>query len=70
MKRMKNRGPGVVRLVLLVVADHVAHVLAHEALDALAEFLAALDVDLLHPVGAVGLGLAGLERRAPGVAIV
>ena len=54
--------PGVLGLVLLVVADHVAHVLAHEALDALAEFLATLDVDLLHPVATLGLR-AGLERR-------
>ena len=37
-------------LVLLVVAHHVAGVLAQVALDALAELLAALDVDLLHPV--------------------
>ena len=37
-------------LVLLVVADDVADVLAQEALDALAELLDALDVDLLHPV--------------------
>src|SRR5256885_7612529 len=47
--------PGERRLVLLVVADHVAGVLAEEALDALAELLRALHVDLLHPV------LAGLE---------
>ena len=38
--------PGVLGLVVLVVADDVADVLAHEALDALAELLAALDVDL------------------------
>ena len=42
--------PGEGLLVLLVVADHVAGVLAQEALDALAELLAPLDVDLLHPV--------------------
>jgi len=35
------------RLVLVVVADDVAGVLAQEALDALAEFLRALDVNLL-----------------------
>ena len=38
------------RLVLLVVTDHVAGVLAQEALDALAELLAPLHVDLLHAV--------------------
>src|SRR5690349_8858328 len=35
-------------LVLLVVTDDVAGVLAEEALDALAELLSALDVHLLH----------------------
>ena len=53
-------GAGEDRLVLLVVTDHVAGVLAQEALDALAELLAALDVDLLHPVVA---GLEGRRRR-------
>ena len=43
------------RLVLRVVADDVADVLAEEALDALAELLAALDVLLLHAPGAVRL---------------
>src|SRR5215831_14133658 len=42
-------GAGEGALVLRVVADHVAHVLAQEALDALAELLRALHVDLLHP---------------------
>src|SRR5581483_1408438 len=42
-------------LVFLVVADHVTGVLAQEALDALAELLAAGHVLLLHPV------LAGLQ---------
>src|SRR3954470_4941780 len=42
-------------LVLLVVTDDVAGVLAEVALDALAELLRALDVDLLHPVVAVGV---------------
>src|SRR5579863_9023830 len=51
----EEAGPGVFRLVLLVVTDHVADVLAHEALDALAELLAALDVDLQHAVAALGL---------------
>src|SRR3954453_18903040 len=42
--------PGEGALVLLVVADDVAGVLAEVALDALAELLRALDVHLLHPV--------------------
>ena len=42
-------------LVLLVVADHVADVLAQEAFDALAELLGALHILLGHPV------LAGLQ---------
>src|SRR5256885_10148309 len=45
-------------LVLLVVAYHVAGVLAEEALDALAELLRALHVDLRHPVVA-GLDVDG-----------
>ena len=36
-------------LVLRVVSDHVAGVLAQVALDALAEFLRPFHVDLLHP---------------------
>ena len=40
-------------VVLVVVAQHVADVLAQEALDALAELLHALDVFLLHAPGAV-----------------
>ncbi len=50
-------GPGERGLVLFVVAHNVAGVLAQEALDALAELLRPLDVDLLHPV------VAGLEVR-------
>src|SRR5439155_1485707 len=42
------------RLVLLVVADDVTHVLAEEALDALMELLHALDVVLVHAARAVG----------------
>ncbi len=51
-------------LVLLVVTVDVAHVLAQEALDALAELLAAVHVLLLHPVLA-GLQIlrGGSERR-------
>ena len=50
-------------LVQLVVAQHVADVLAEEALDALPELLHALDVALVHAPGAVGgIGRARLER--------
>src|SRR3712207_8529467 len=47
--------PGEGGLVLLVVPDDVAGVLAEPALDALAELLRPVDVDLLHPVVAVGV---------------
>ena len=50
-------------VVLVVVAQHVADVLAQEALDALAELLHAVDVLLLHAPGAVRrVGRARLER--------
>jgi hypothetical protein len=50
-------------VVLVVVAQHVTDVLAQEALDALAEFLHAVDVFLLHPPRAVRrVGFARLER--------
>src|SRR6202034_1909905 len=55
-------GPGVVGLVLLVISDDVADVLAHEALDALAELLTPLDVDLSHAIAVRGAGW-GRERR-------
>src|SRR6202046_2385195 len=60
----EEAGPRVVGLVVLVVADDVADVLAHEALNALAELLAALDVDLHHAIAALGLrpGLEGGDR--------
>ena len=46
----------------LVIPKDVTHVLAEETLDALAEFLHALDVHLLHAPGAVRrVGLARLE---------
>ena len=54
-RRTKKRGPGERWLVLVVVADDVADVLAQEALDALVEFLDAVDVLLVHAVLAVGL---------------
>ena len=41
-------------VVLVVIAQDVADVLAQEALDALAEFLHAVDVFLGHAPGAVG----------------
>src|SRR2546426_9168284 len=50
-------------LLLLVVADDVAHVLTQEALDALVELLDAIDVLLHHPVGAVGLRRPEAQRR-------
>src|SRR5882724_4123360 len=58
-------------LVLRVIADDVADVLAEEALDALAEFLAALDVLLLHAPGAVRLLRPRLEGGdLPGLLVV
>src|SRR5580658_2180676 len=63
--------PGEVGLVLLVVADDVADVLAEVALDALAELLAPVDVDLCHPVRAVRLLRSRLETGdPPGDAVV
>src|SRR3989454_8188637 len=50
-------------LVLLVVADDVADVLAEEALDALVELLDAVDVLLHHPVGAIRLRRVDAQRR-------
>src|SRR2546425_5819047 len=50
-------------LVLLVVPDDVADVLAEEALDALVELLDAIDVLLHHPVAAVRLGRLEPQRR-------
>ncbi len=54
-------GPGEVRLVVLVVADHVAGVLAQPALDALAELLGALHVGLVHGKGAFGWSALGVK---------
>src|SRR5437867_1890136 len=54
--------PGEALLVLFVVADDVADILAEEALDALVEFLNALDVLLVHPPLAVGVLRLRLER--------
>src|SRR5205823_6632768 len=45
-----------------VIAQHMAHVLAEEAFDALAEFLDPLDVGLRHaPCTVRRIGAAGLE---------
>ena len=41
-------------VVLVVLAQHVADVLAEETLDALAKLLHAFDVGLLHAPGAIG----------------
>jgi len=49
-------------VVLPVIAQDVANVLAEKTLDAFPEFLDAIDVRLLHPPGAVGgVRLPGLE---------
>src|SRR5438552_2846078 len=55
--------PGERALLVVVVANHVAHVLAQEALDALVELLDAIDVLLHHPVGAIGLRRLEAQRR-------
>src|SRR5215468_4188485 len=51
----EEAGPREAALVLRMVADDVADVLAEEALDALAELLAPLHVFLLHPPSPVHL---------------
>src|SRR5258708_3771486 len=63
-RRVADEHPraGEGRLVLLVVADDVAGVLAEEALDALVELLDPVDVLLVHPARAVGLLRLRLER--------
>ena len=49
-------------VVHVMIAQHVADVLAQEAFDALAEFLHAVDILLIHAPGAVRrVGLARLE---------
>src|SRR5215217_218051 len=64
-------GAGEGSLVVLVVADDVAGVLAQEALDALAELLRALDVDLLHPVlPGLQVGRRGEGRDLPRLGVV
>jgi len=55
--------PGERALLVVVVTNHVAHVLAQEALDAPVELLNAIDVLLHHPVRAVGLRRLEAERR-------
>ncbi len=59
----EHAGSGKGLLVLLVVTDDVASVLAQEALDALVEFLDPVDVLLEHPARAIGLLGLRLERR-------
>src|SRR5262249_33665955 len=67
----EEAGPGEALLLLVVVPDDVADVLAQEALDALPELLPAVDVLLHHPVGAVRLRGSGLEGGdAPGHRVV
>ena len=49
-------------VVQIVIAQNVAHVLAQETFDALAEFLRPVDVGLLHAPGSIGgVRLARLE---------
>ena len=55
---MNSRGPAKCSLFVFVVAEHVADVLTQEALDALVELLTPLDVDLLHPMCAIGFRAA------------
>src|SRR4029078_4928376 len=50
-------------VLTLAVAQHVTHVLAQEALDALAELLRAIGVSLMHAALAVGPRRDRLERR-------
>src|SRR5215813_5114556 len=59
----EEAGPREAALVLRMIADDVAHVLAKEALDALAELLAPLHVFLLHPSRPVRLLGPRLEGR-------
>ena len=49
-------------VLAVAIAEHVAHVLAQEALDALPELLHAIDVFLVHAVLAVGVARLRLER--------
>src|SRR5579875_2988515 len=59
----EEAGADVALLVLLVVTDHVADVLAQEALDTLVELLEPVDVDLGHAPHAVGVPRAEARRR-------
>src|SRR5262249_45178225 len=61
----EEAGAGEALLLLVVVPDDVADVLAEEALDALPELLPAVDVLLHHSVGAIRLRGSGLEGRDP-----
>ena len=51
------------RLIVVVVADNMADVLAQETLDTFVEFLYPVDVFLVHPAGTVGFFRFRLERR-------
>ncbi len=58
-------------VVLVVVPQDVAHVLAQEALDALAEFLNAIGIFLSHSPGPVrSVGLSRLKRLDPHLHLV
>ena len=58
----KQPGPHEL-LVQMMVAENVTDILAEEALDALAEFLYAVDIGLLHAPGSVGC--IGRTRSEP-----
>src|SRR6478735_3627024 len=66
----EEAGSGERLLVALVVTHDVAGVLAEEALDALAELLRPLDVDLLHPVLARRQVRRGEGRDLAGLRVV
>jgi hypothetical protein len=53
---------GKILFVVFVIPDHMAHVLAQKALDALVKFLPPIDVLLIHSPGPVGLFWLWLER--------
>src|SRR6266571_2232540 len=57
-------------LLAPVIAQHVADVLAQEALDAFAELLHPVDVPLHHPILSVGIARPRSKRRDPPVLLV
>src|SRR5262249_20309516 len=49
-----NKKPGADKFLHMVVSQNVADILAQEALDALSEFLDAIDIGLRHPPASIG----------------